>query len=311
MKKAWIFSTLALVCLATVVAIFYKSHNRGTVTDAGPAELSKEPARIVSLAPNLTEILFALGLEGKIVAVSSDSDYPPEAADVNKIGTFWQPSTEAVIAARPDLVVTLAFGQQQAVADTLRRLGINVLTVKIDKVQELFAAVEQIGAAARCRQRADELVKATKDRIRDLQSLLGATGRVKVLWVVQAEPVRVAGRNTFVNELIELAGGKNAIGSTIQQYPQMGTEELLGCGAETIIQSAMGTEHLVRQQQAAETFWRKFENLPAVKGNRIHVVQPDTVLRLGPRLPQGIELIARHLHPGIFAQTGGAAQRAR
>ena len=103
--------------------------------------------------------------------------------------------------------------------------------------------------------------------------------------------------------MIELAGGENAIGPTIGQYPLIGTEELLACGAEVIIQpliksGAMGTSDIGRQQQAAEAFWSKLVSLPAVKNNRIYVVQPDTILRLGPRLPQGVEVIARCLHPG-------------
>jgi iron complex transport system substrate-binding protein len=153
------------------------------------------------------------------------------------------------------------------------------------------------------------LVVDVRNQISGLKNKLGSTGTVRVLWVVQAEPVRAAGRSTFVNELIELAGGENALGPTIQQYPQIGTEELLACGAETIIQSAMGTKDLDRQQQAAEAFWQKFENLPAVKDNRIYVVQPDTVLRLSPRLGQGVELVAQCLHPKLFAQTGGAKQQ--
>lgn len=122
--------------------------------------------------------------------------------------------------------------------------------------------------------------------------------------MVQTEPLRVVGRNTFINELIELAGGENAIGPTIQQYPQIGTEELLTCGAEVIIQSAMGN-NIERQQRIAQTFWGKYPNLPAVKNNRIYVVKPDTILRLGPRLCQGIELIARCLYPQMADSNSG------
>jgi iron complex transport system substrate-binding protein len=302
MKKRWIVSSI-LAALAVIVLGFYLNRDRGraVVVDIEPPG---PPQRIVSLAPNLTEILFALGLGEKVVAISSDSDYPSEAAQLETIGTFWQPDTEAVIAAKPDLVITLSFGQQLSIARTLKRLGINVLTLRIDKVDEFFAAVEQIGAATSCLQRAKALVADVKNQMSDLQSKLNSARTARVLWVVQAEPLRAAGRSTFVNELIELAGGENAIGPTVQQYPQIGTEELLACGAETIIQSAMGTDDLAGEQQAAEAFWQKFENLPAVKNNRIYVVQPDTVLRLSPRLPQGIELIAQCLHPTLFAQTG-------
>ena len=182
------------------------------------------------------------------------------------------------------------------------------MTLKTEKIEELFTAIQKIGTAAGCKQRADELVKNISNQLNDLQSKLSSTDKVKVLWVVQVEPLRVAGRNTFVNEFIELAGGENAIGPTVQQYPAIGAEELLACGAETIIQSAMGTTNIPKQQQAAETFWGKWAGLPAVKNNRIYVVEPDTVLRLGPRLCQGIEMIARCLHPDIFPRKHDATQ---
>ncbi len=266
-----------------------KSRNKTTRTN--------KPQRIVSLAPNITEILFALGLDKEIVAVSSDSDYPVGAINKKKVGTFWQPNTEAIIASKPDMVITLWFEQQNQVAETLKRLGYPVLTLKIEKIEELLTAIQEIGVATGSKQRAEQLAKEISTQLSDLQSKFSSVYKVKVLWAVQPEPLRVAGRNTFVNKLIELAGGENAVGQTIQQYPPIGTEELLACGAEIIIQSAMGTAGTSQQQKTAEKFWSKFAALPAVKNNRIYVVQPDTVLRLGPRLCQGIELIANCLHP--------------
>ena len=105
------------------------------------------PSRIASLAPDVTEILFALGLDDKIVAVSSDSDFPPQAKDKIQLGSFWQPDVESVIASRPDLVVNLWFEQQKVMANRLEELGYNTLTLTITTMSELYEAVEQIGAA--------------------------------------------------------------------------------------------------------------------------------------------------------------------
>lgn len=304
--------TIAFACLAAF--IFISQHQNNTqdkVLKPNSTDSPNKPTRIVSLAPNLTEILFALGLDEEIAAVSSDSDYPPEAAKKSKVGTFWQPNTEAIIACKPDLVITLWFEQQKSVADSLKRLGYEVLTLKIEKIEELLTAIQNIGTATGCRQRSDELAENLSNQLNDLQLKLSLTNKVKVLWAVQVEPLRVAGRNTFINELIELAGGENAIGPTISQYPQIGTEELLVCGAQAIIQSAMGKSNISEQQQAAETFWSKWSSLPAVKNNRIYVVEPDTTLRLGPRLSQGIEIVARCLHPDVFTRTHDAVQQIR
>lgn len=268
--------------------------------DTHAATLPAQPDRIVSLAPNLTEILFALGLGEKVVAVSSDSDFPPAAAEKTKVGTFWQPNLEAVIASKPDLVITLWFEQQRSVAESLKRAGYPVLTLKIERIEELLTAIKEIGAAAGAQERADQLVENIVNRIHGLQSELSSRQKVKVLWVVQTEPLRVAGRNTFINELIELAGGENAIGSTLSQYPQIGTEELLACGAEVIIQSAMGKTDIAGQQRTAQIFWNRWASLPAVKNKKIYVVEPDTILRLGPRLCSGLEMIANCLHADRF-----------
>ena len=297
MNKRWLL--LVILCLAGAGFVIF-GVQQGQNREAVP--LPAKPGRIVSLAPNLTEILFALGLDEKIAAVSNDSDYPPEAAKKKKVGTFWQPNIEAVIAAKPDLVITLWFEQQKAVAETLNRLGYRVLTLKTEKIEELRTAIKKIGAATGRKQQANELVKNIENQFSNLQSKFSSTNKVKVLWVVGVENLSVAGRNTFINELIEIVGGENAIGPTISQYPQIGAEELITCGAEIIIQSAMGTSNISKQQRAAEVFWSKWANLPAVKNNRIYVVDSDLVLRLGPRLPQGAEMIARCLHSEIYTQ---------
>ena len=297
--KKWLLLSLFILCLAGLG--FVLSGIRSGLKPDKPVPSGK-PSRIISLAPNLTEILFELGLDKEITAVSSDSDYPDAVVNKTKVGTYWQPDSEAIIACKPDLVITLWFEQQQSVADTLSRLGYNVLILRLEKIDELWPAILKIGAATDYAQQADELVQNIKNKLNRLQRMTANTNKTRVLWVIQSEPLRVAGRNTFVNELIELAGGENAIGQTVQQYPSISTEELLVCGADVIIQSAMDTSNLEQQQQAAQMFWKKYPNLPAVKNNRIYVVDSDTMLRLGPRLPQGVEIIARFLHPEIFKE---------
>lgn len=305
--KKWllliIFSCLAGAGL--VISGILKNQNREVTA------LPNRADRIVSLAPNITEILFALGLGDKVVAVSAGSNYPSGATNIKKVGSFWGPNIEEIIASKPDLVITLWFEQQRAIADSLNRLGYQVLTLRIEKIEELLEAIRKIGTATDCKQQADKLVENIENELNDIKLQLSSANKVKVLWVVQTEPLRLAGRGTFVNELIEYAGGENAVGTTIQKYPQIGTEELLACGPEVIIQSAMGTERIAEQQQAAETFWHRWANLPAVKNNRIYVVNPDTVLRLSPRLPQGIRLIASYLHPDIFPQRQSTAEQIR
>jgi iron complex transport system substrate-binding protein len=305
MSKYWWTFIIIVFFIAAGVTLFNRLQNQ----NLSFSPFSSRPQRIVSLSPNLTEILFELGLGEKIIAVSDDSDYPPQTAKKNKVGSFWQPNTEAIIASRPDLVITESFEQQRAVAESLKRLGYNVLSLKVEKLEGLFTAIEKIGAATGCKQRADKLVEGIRNHLHRLQVQFAAGTKAKVLWVVQTEPLRVAGKNTFVTELVELVGGQNAVGDTVQQYPPIGTEELLACAPEIIIHSAMRKNDIENEQKAAELFWSKWENIPAVRNQRIYVVDPDTILRLGPRVTQGAEIVARCIHPEISAQKFNLAQQ--
>jgi iron complex transport system substrate-binding protein len=271
------------------------------------------PERIVTLSPNLTEIVFALGLGEKVVAVSSDCDWPDEARQKTKVGSFWQPNTEAIIAAKPDLVVCEMFLQQKEIAETLKRAGIQVISLHAESIEELYNAILQIGSAAGCSDKAESLAANIKNELEQIRVKSSSAKKVRVLWVLQREPMRVVGVKTFVNEIIVLAGGQNVIAPTGDQYPAIGTETILTSGAEVIIQSAMGTEDIKKQQEAAEKFWYSglpgFANLPAVKNKKIYVINSDTVLRLGPRLPQGAKAVAKLLHPQIFIEPNDPNQK--
>lgn len=296
MNKWWWLLLIITCWTAAGFAIF----DFRQAQDSGDTPLPTRAERIISLAPNLTEILFALGLEEEIVRVTLYSDYPPAAAKKPKAGTFWQPNIEAIIAARPDLIVTLGFEQQKNLAERLKRINYNCLIVNIKKVKGLFEAIETIGTATGKQLEANELVTNIRNNLDKLSALIGTEAKVRVLWVVQREPLRVAGRDTFINEMIELAGGENAIGPTLHKYPPIGAEQVIACGADVIIEPSMQQRDLTAQQNSALQYWSKFENLPAVANKRIYVIHGDIVSRLGPRLYEGIETIAGYLRPELF-----------
>lgn len=279
--------------------VLFGSHQE---TDRSNTSLSGQAERIVSMAPNLTEILFALGLEDKMVGVTFHCDYPPAALRKPKVGTFWQPNIEAVIAAKPDLVITLGFEQQRSFTERLERIGFNCLAVNVETVSELFEAIDRIGTATGKQKEANRLVSDIQKKLNELTVLVGREDKVRVLWVVQREPLRVAGRETFINEIIELAGSENAIGQTIYKYPPIGAEQVIASGAQVIIEPSMTKEEVSSQQESAIQYWNKFENLPAVMNHRIYVINGDIVSRLGPRLCEGVETIAKCIHPELFRE---------
>ena len=259
--------------------------------------------RIVSMAPNLTEILFALGLDEEIVGVTLFSDYPPAATKKARVGSFVQPNIEAIIAARPDLTITVTttgFDQQKYLAMRLNRIGYDSLTLHLETVAELFEAIGKIGKATEHQSEAYQLTNDLRTKLDRLSALVDTGDKVKVLYVVQRQPLRVAGRDTFVNEMIELAGGENAIGTTVHRYPPIGAEQVIGSGAEVIIELAMDQNKIDEQKQTAMEYWSKFSNLSAVQNGQVYVIEGDTVSRLGPRLYEGTETIARCLKPHLF-----------
>ena len=267
---------------------------------AGNPPLLRQADRIVSMAPNLTEILFALGLDEEIVGVTLFSDYPAAAREKNRVGTFWQPNIEAVVAARPTVVVTLGIPGQKNLAERLKRIGYHSLTVNIETVDELFEAITQIGIVTGKQRRAAEVINGMKQKLKALSALVETTEKVRVLWVVQREPLRVAGRDTFMNEMIEMAGGENAIGPTVYQYPPIGAEQVIASRPEVIIEPIMGQGDLSAQKDSALRYWSKFRNVPAVANGRVVVIPGGIVSRLGPRLYEGTETIARCLKPDLF-----------
>jgi iron complex transport system substrate-binding protein len=182
----------------------------------------------------------------------------------------------------------------------LRRIGYKSLTVNIEKVSDLFEAIEKIGDVTCRLQQASELINRIRADLQGVTARIASEPKVRVLWVVQREPLRVAGRDTFINEMIELAGGENAIGPTVHKYPPIGSEQVVACNAGVIIEPTMGWQDLESQRAGAAQYWSKFKHLPAVANGRIYVIDGDTVSRLGPRLYEAAEAIARCLRPHIF-----------
>lgn len=297
MGKWWLLSAAFVLWTALGSVIV-----RAPAQEVGDRSDSQVPRRIVSLAPNLTEILFALGLGPNVVAVTQDSDYPPAAAQKPSVGTFWQPSIEAVIAMRPDLVVTETFEQHRDLARRLDRMGYRSLLVEVETVAGLFEGIATIGQATGTTGQADRLCRDIRAEIDRLRAATAGMRPVKVLWVVQREPLRVAGRNTFVNEMIELAGGENAVGPTLHVYPPIGSEQVIAARPEVIIEPSMLPGTMDGQRQQALAYWRRFANVPAVTDGRVCVVDGDLVCRLSPRLPVAVETIARRLRPDLFGE---------
>lgn len=298
MRKWWIL-LVVFVAWVGLGCVLLRPRQVDAAFEKQPAHT---PARIVSMAPNLTEILFSLGLDESVVGVTQDSDYPPAAARKPPVGTFWQPNIEAVIALKPDLVVTLNLEQQRGLTERLTRMGYTCLMLDISTVEDLFDAIPAVAVVTGRNPQAEHVLGSMNAKIAAIRSATAGKDKVKVLWVVQREPLRVAGRNTFINEMIELAGGENAIGPTLHIYPPIGGEQVIASAPQVIIEPAMTGGDLREQRARAVSYWKRYATVPAVANGRIYVIDGDPVSRLGPRLGDGIETIAKCLRPQVFGE---------
>lgn len=292
----------SFVLKAIVVAflcVFNMNCGRKTEPSQGAQNLNEKQAvaRIIPLAPNLAEIVFELGLDNEIVGVTKYSAYLPEASGKPNVGTFWQPDIEAVLALKPTLVITLGFKQQMVLAERLKKIGCEVLTVDIETVDQLHQSILTIGEKIDKVPEAEKMIERLQDKQLQIASRHSDAERPKVLWVIQREPLRVAGTKTYVNELIGIVGGVNAVGDTLQVYPPISTEEVIRSMPDVIIEPADDPRWLESRKATAREFYQRFASVPAVRQNRIYIINGDLVSRLGPRLDEGMELVETCVWP--------------
>jgi iron complex transport system substrate-binding protein len=258
--------------------------------------------RIVSLAPSLTEILFAIGAGDRLVGVCNFCDHPPEVARVPRVGTFTTPSTEAILTAQPDLLLAARGPATMGAVEAVRRLGVEVLVVEDSTLGAVWAAIDTMGARTGRVAAAAELAAAMRGRFDAIRTRLAGVPRRRVLMVVGQTPLVVAGGGTFVDELIEMAGGTNVAGDSAQAWPRLSLEAVLARAPEVIIDSALSHE-----EGAEPGLWGRFSSLPAVRDGRVYPYGSFDALRGGPRLADAAEEFARLIHPERYRADNGAA----
>ena len=257
------------------------------------------PARIVSLAPGNTEILYALGLADNIVGVSTYCDYPQEALEKPKIGGFSDISIEAIVALEPDVVFATG-GVQDEAAQRLTQLGIKVITLDATSFNEVLAGIKLAGQVTGRKEIAQHLLTEMKTRVEAVQSAVQPWAMEKprkVFYEVWYDPPISVGPGSFIHDLIELAGGVNIMADSDSSYPIANLEEIIDTDPDVIIYAhgAMSTA-----QVADRDGWRQME---AVRTGRVVALEDENILvRPGPRIIEGLEVLAESIYPEAFAQ---------
>jgi iron complex transport system substrate-binding protein len=255
------------------------------------------PKRIVSLAPNITEILYALDLGHRIVGVTRFSDYPNEAKQKPKVGTYVNFNIEKIVALRPDLIIATYGGNPKTAIFRLEKLGFAIYVTKATTVEDVLNMIENIGMITDTKGRAATIVGRLKTRINGVTNRVRHAPRPVVFMQINAKPLMTVGKGSFHDQVIELAGGRNlAAGSTIR-YPQYSIEDVLQREPDYILISTMDREGLFEQQKAD---WMRWQNIPAVRNNKICFIDSDLIDRASPRIVDGLEEMARLIHPELF-----------
>jgi iron complex transport system substrate-binding protein len=259
--------------------------------------------RIVSLAPNLTEILFALDLGDRVVGVTDYCDYPPAAAKKPRVGGYVNPNLEAIVALDPDLALaTPNIGNREGVLK-LQSLGVELLVVETPTLASLSEAIRLIAARAGEPERGVELAAHLSAEIEALRTRSAALPAVRSLLVFSHEPLIAAGPGTLFDEMLRAAGGTN-LAAGMGPYPHLSLEQVVMLAPEAIIDTAM-----TATGENDARFWDRLSTVPAVRDRRICSPAADPILRPGPRVVQGIRLLADCLHPEARRPEKGADAR--
>jgi iron complex transport system substrate-binding protein len=256
------------------------------------------PRRIISLAPAITEILYALGLEDMIVAVTTFCDYPPGAKEKPKIGGMSNPSLEAVVSLKPDIVVMTTDGNPKGFEERLRKFGIKTYVFTARQIPELPRAIRDLGDALGVRERAETLAKEIettidkfKDRNRKSDSRTMVQKTRKALFIIWPGPLIVAGPGTAVDDALTLIGAENVAGDSVTQYPKYSIEEIIARPPDVIFIGKGMTENM---KELSQGIMKKLDMLDAVKKDRVYYTS-DALYRLGPRVVDGIEELNTYL----------------
>jgi iron complex transport system substrate-binding protein len=307
--NAWLALALSFACAGTPAAQggAAQSQRPGAreLTDeiGRKVRLPQEVKRVVSLAPNLTEIVFALGGGIQLVGDTDYCDYPSEAEQKPHVGGPVNPSLEQVAALKPDLVLASKSINRRETVEALDRIGLPVYVTDPHSVEEMITSIEHIGGTIGAEKSAAQLAKDLRERLSDLDRSVGAAAPRSVFFIVWTDPLISIGRDTFIADALRRAGGRSVV-ETGAEWPHISLEEIVHLQPEILVfASAHGAEtHREIDELRDRPGWK---DLRAMQRDNVVVIS-DAINRPAPRMIDAIERLARALHPEAFAP-GSAA----
>jgi iron complex transport system substrate-binding protein len=272
-------------------------------------EVPTEVRRIVSLAPNLTEIVFALGEGDRLAGDTQFCDYPPEAREKPHVGGPVNPNLEKIVSLAPDVVLASKSINRRDTVEALARIGVPVYVTDPRSLDGMLASVEHLGALLNAEKTAVPLVQQLRARLAELDRRLAGTPPRRVLFVVWIDPLITVGRGTFLADGLRRAGARSVVDAEAE-WPRISLEEMVRLQPEFLVFASARPEEVKRTIETLRTRpgWR---DLNALRRGNVVVVS-DAINRPAPRMVDAIEQLARALHSELFApgdtRSGGAAQ---
>ena len=275
-----------------------------SASSPGPAALGP-PARVVSLAPSITEIVYALGAGERLVGVCAQCDHPPEVARIPRVGGYLTPSVEVVLAKQPDLVIAVPSPGNREAVRAVERAGVRVLVVHDRTLADLWASITQIADALGVPADGERLVAEVEARLDAVRTRVAGLPPRRVLVVVGHNPLMAVGGDNLQDELVTLAGGNNVAADAGAAWPTLSLELVLARAPEVIVDAAMGSE------ANGTALLQVLPTVPAVHDGRVVRLTGDTLLRAGPRVSEAAQALAAAIHPEAFrAAPAGVPPRA-
>jgi cobalamin transport system substrate-binding protein len=262
------------------------------------AHADAAPRRIVTLAPSCAEVVAALGLGDRIVGVTDFTDWPPRVKSLPSVGSFTNFSVEAVAALEPDLVVATDDGNPSAALQSLRQIGIRVITMSVRTYAEIEPSILSLGEALGRSAEAKRVVAEMERVASCVAARTRNAHRPRVLFAYEMSPIVTAGAKTFNDKLITMAGGISITHDVSDPFPRLAIETVIARAPEVVIVSSV---HPALDAKRWREMLGKWPAIPAVKRGRIHAIDSTNVDRPSQRIVLGLVLLARTIHPSLFA----------
>ncbi len=290
-RATW-FSTAPLLFAASLAITSVEAHTEVSVKDdiGNTVKLAQPAKRIVSLAPHMTETLFAAGAGAQIVGTVDYSDYPEAAKKIPRVGGYSRFDMEAVAALKPDLIVGWQSGNAAAHLEKFRSLGYTMYISQPNRIEDVASEIERLGTLAGTSATANAEAKRFRDKLAALRAQYTGKATVRTFYQIWKQPLMTVGKNQIISDAIRLCGGDNVFGKLEQMAPTVTVEAVIAANPETLIASGMGDS---RPEWLDD--WKKWTSIEAVKRDNLFFVPPELIQRHTPRLLEGTEILCKHL----------------